>query len=187
MTPGLAEKAASRPGSLKRAGIAHCASPASAPVALFVGSERIDEFAHATRLAREGHDVIAVNPRETSAATAFRRAGGRFIRARIEELPQQSCRFDLICENYPYPSGRRYVPPRSFALARLSLLKPGGRWILVTESRRYASLLKAVVDYDGDISARFHSTLSSLSIHEAPPSFYPRAKTRFRLAFHRRR
>jgi hypothetical protein len=185
MTHGLAEKVASRLGNLRPEGIAHCASPVSTPGALFVGSERIDEFAHAMRLAREGHDVIAINPRETSAATAFRRAGGRFIRARIEELPPQSCRFDVICENYPYPSGRRYVPPRSFALARLSLLKPGGRWILVTESRRYASLLKAVVDYDGDISTKFRSTLSPLSIREAPPSFYPRAKTRFRLVFHR--
>jgi SAM-dependent methyltransferase len=152
---------------------------------LFVGPERGNEFAHALRLTRRGHDVIAINPRETASAEAFRRVGGKFIRARIEELPPGPCRFDLICENYPYPSGRHYVPPRPFALARLSLLRPGGKWVLVTESPRYASLLKSVGDYDDDVSARFRSTLSPLPIDEAPPSSYPRAETRFRLIFQR--
>jgi hypothetical protein len=160
--------------------------PANAPQkVLFVGAERRDEFVHAMRLSSRGHDVIAINPRETAWARAFRHEGGKFIRARIEDLPAESCRFDLVCENYPYPSGRHYVPPRPFALARLSLLKPGGKWILVTESPRYASLLKAVIDYDADVSARFRGTLSPLSINAAPPSFYPQAKTRFRLVFQR--
>jgi|SRR5215831_1821305 len=152
---------------------------------LFVGPERDDEFAHALRLSTKGHDVIAINPRETASAKAFRRAGGTFIRARIEDLPPESCRFDLICENYPFPSGRHYVPPRPFALARLSLLKPGGKWILVTESPRYASWLKSVGDDDNDVRTRFRATLSPLAIHEAPPSSYPRAETRFRLVFQR--
>ena len=152
---------------------------------LFIGPERGNEFAHALRLTRRGHDVIAINPRETASAAAFCRAGGKFIHARIEDLPPELCRFNLICENYPYPSGRHYVPPRPFALARLSLLRPGGKWILVTESARYASLLKSVGDCDDDVSARFRSTLSPLSIDEAPPSFYPRAKSRFRLIFQR--
>lgn len=152
---------------------------------LFVGAERGHEFAHAMRLICQGHDVIAINPRETVGARAFRRAGGRFVRARIEDLPPMSCRFDLICENYPYPSGRHYVPPGAFARARLSRLKPGGRWILVTESPRYASLLKGVGDYDDAVRARFRSTLSALSTDEAPPSSYPRADTRFRLTFQR--
>jgi hypothetical protein len=152
---------------------------------LFVGAERGDEFAHALQLTCQGHEVIAINPRETASAKAFRQAGGKFIRARIEDLLAESYRFDLVCENYPYPSGRHYVPPRPFALARLSLLKPGGKWILVTESPRYASLLKAVVDCDNDVSARFRSTLSPLSINQAPPSAYPQAKTRFRLVFQR--
>jgi hypothetical protein len=157
--------------------------PRFAQNVLFVGAERGDEFAHAMRLLCQGHDVVAINPRETASAKAFRRGGGRFIRARIEDLPPQSCRFDLICENYPYPSGQHYVPPRPFARARLSRLKPGGRWILVTESPRYASLLKGVGDYDDAVRARFRSTLSALSTDEAPPSSYPRADTRFRLTF----
>ncbi len=152
---------------------------------LFIGPERCDEFAHALRLSCQGHNVIAINPRETLAAKKFRRAGGRFIRARLEDLPPKCCRFDLICENYPYPSGRHYVPPRAFAIARLARLKPGGRWILVTESPRYASLLKAVGAHDGALRSRFRSTLSPLSIDEAAPSAYPRADRRFRLVFRR--
>jgi monoamine oxidase len=152
---------------------------------LFVGAERGDEFKDAMRFVCQGHDVMVINPRETASARAFRRAGGRFTRATIEDLPPKPCRFDLICENYPYPSGSHYVPPRPFALARLSLLKPCGKWILVTESPRYASLLKAIGDYDDDVRAGFRSTLSPLPIDEAPPSAYPRADTRYRLIFQR--
>jgi hypothetical protein len=159
--------------------------PRSAQNVLFVGAERGDEFALAMRLICQGHDVIAINPRETDSARAFRRAGGKFVRARIEDLPPESCRFDLICENYPYPSGRYYVPPGAFALRRLSRLAPGGRWILVTESPRYTSLLKAVGDYDDAVRRNFTVTLSSLAPSEAPASLYPRRETRFRLIFQR--
>jgi hypothetical protein len=161
-------------------------SPSTQSV-LFVGAERSDEFADAMRLARDGHDVIVVNPRETTAARAFRRAGGTILRARVEQLPRACCRFDVICENYPYPSGRHYVPPRDFALARLALLTPGGRWVLFTESARYASLLKAVVDYDETVQGRVRASLSSLPPSSAPPSSYPASNTRFRLVVKRRR
>src|SRR5215510_15896918 len=185
MMLGRAHKAASGLRNRQLERVAYGTPPRYAPNVLFVGAERNDEFAHAMRLAFKGHNVMAVNPRKTAAAEAFRQAGGRFIRARIEELPPESCRFHLICENYPYPSGRSYVPPRPFALARLSLLKPGGKWILVTESPRYASLLKAVGDYDDDVQARFRSTLTALPVDEAPPTSYPRVDTRFRLTFQR--
>ena len=166
-----------------------CSSFVSRPATqavLFVGAERADEFADAMRLAGQGHDVIVINPRETYAAKAFRRAGGTFVRARIEQLPPACCRFDLICENYPYPSGRHYVPPRAFAVTRLSRLAPGGRWVLFTEAARYATLLKAVGDYDEVVQRRFRVGLSSLSSREAPRSAYPSAGTRFRLVFERR-
>jgi hypothetical protein len=162
-------------------------SPCATQAVLFVGAERADEFADAMRLAREGHDVIVTNPRETAAARAFRRAGGTFVRAGIEQLPIACCRFDVICENYPYPSGRHYVPPRDFALARLTRLAPGGRWVLFTESARYASLLKAVADYDDAVQGRVAASLSSISPGAAPPSSYPPSSTRFRLIFKRRR
>jgi hypothetical protein len=171
---------------LRRQYCADSVSPCATQSVLFVGAERVDEFADAMRLAREGHDVIVVNPRETAAARAFRRAGGSFIRAKIEQLPTACCRFDVICENYPYPSGRHYVPPRDFALTRLARLAPGGRWVLFTEAARYATLLKAVGDYDVDVQGRFSARLSSLAPELAPLSAYPSAGTRFRLIFERR-
>jgi hypothetical protein len=158
-------------------------SPCATQSVLFVGAERADEFGDAMRLAREGHDVIVINPRETRAVRAFRRAGGTFARARVEQLPIACCRFDVICENYPYPSGRHYVPPRAFAVARLVRLAPSGRWVLFTEAARYATLLKAVGDYDEAVQRRFRVQLSSLSLQQAPPSTYPAAGTRFRLIF----
>jgi hypothetical protein len=167
--------------SLRGNEYSHCSSPCIQNI-LFVGTERGDEFSHPLRLVRQGHDVIAVNPRETSAARMFRQTGGNFLRGRIEDLPPESCGLDLICENYPFPSGRHSLPPRTFALSRLSR----GRWILVTQSPRSASLLKAVGDSD-NMRERFASTLSRLTIDEAPPSSYPRAETRFRLVLQRRR
>lgn len=162
-------------------------APRSRMAVLLIGPERPDEFADALLLARKGHDVMVVNPRETPAARAYQCAGGSFVRARIEDLPPACCQFDLICENYPYPSGRHYVPPRPFALARLSLLGPGGRWVLFTEAARFASLLKGAVDYDPDLQGRFDAVLTSLSPDEAPPSAYPPVSTRFRVIFRRLR
>ena len=152
---------------------------------LFVGAERPDEFADAMRLICQGHTVMVINPRETSSATAFRRQGGNFVRARIEQLPPECCQFDVICENYPYPSGRHYVPPRAFVLARLARLARAGRWILFTEATRFATRAKAVVDYDGILPGRFKARLSALSPGQAPPSTYPPVASRFRLIVER--
>jgi hypothetical protein len=163
------------------------ASPCAARRVLFVGAEQPDEFSDAMRLACRGHDVMVINPRQTAAATAFRAGGGNFVRARIEQLPPGCCRFDIICENYPYPSGRHYVPPRTLALARLARLAPGGRWILFTESGRLATLVKAVGDYDETVRRRHRVALSSVSPGRAPPSRYPRRSSRYRLIFERRR
>jgi monoamine oxidase len=147
---------------------------------LFVGAERGDQFVC------QGHGVTAINPRETGSVRGFRRTGGKFIRARIEDLPPESCRFDLICENYTHASAQHHMPARSFALARLSRLKPAGRWILVTAWPRYASLLKAVGDYDEAVQRNFTVTLSRLAPDEAPSSLsYSRGETRFRLIFQR--
>jgi hypothetical protein len=166
----------------------HCSDIAAdrgARRVLFVGTERPDEFADAMRLACRGHCVLVVNPRKTAAAAAFRRKGGRFIQTRIEQLPHGVAAFDVICEYYPYPSGRNYVPPRPFALARLSRLAPGGRWVLFTESPRFATLLRAVADYDPAAQGTFRVSLSPVSTDEAPPSTYPPVSTRLRLVFER--
>jgi hypothetical protein len=154
---------------------------------LIIGAERADEFADALRMACVGHNVTVVNPRETFAAREFKRKGGAFIQGRVEELPPACKCFDVICENYPYPSGENYVPPLAFAEARLSRLPRGGRWILFTEAVRFASLLKAVVDFDDNLPGKFSCTLSRVPLHRAPPSTYPPGDTRFRLIFQRMR
>jgi hypothetical protein len=128
---------------------------------------------------------MVVNPRETHAARTFCARGGKFVRARIEQLPQEYCRFDVICENYPYPSGRHYVPPRPFAQARISRLAPGGRWVLFTESARFASMLKAVGDYDM-LGGEYRMALASVPSDVAPPSTYPSINSRYRLIVERR-
>jgi len=152
---------------------------------LLVGAERQDEFAVALRLMEQGHEVTVVNPRETSAAREFQARGGTLIRARVEQLPLACRHYDVICENYPYPSGEHYVPPRTFALARLSRLAPCGRWVLFTEAVRFATLIKAVAEYDADLQGNFIVSLASVSADSAPPSHYPPVDSRFRLIFER--
>ncbi len=152
---------------------------------LFVGPERADEFESALRLTDLGHSVIAVNPRETSAARCFQQLGGTFVKVRIEQISRGSAGFDLILENYPYPGGRHYHPPRSFALARLSRLTVNGRWIVFTESARYATLVKAVVDHDVAPSGRYCAKLYSVPSKAAPPSCYPPIEARYQLIVRR--
>ena len=154
---------------------------------LIIGAERPDEFADALRMACLGHNVTVVNPRETFAAREFKRKGGTFIQGRLEELPPACKCFDVICENYPYPSGENYVPPLAFAEARLSRLSRGGRWILFTEAVRFATLLKAVTDFDENLPGKFSCALSRVPLHRAPASTYPPGDTRFRLIFQRMR
>jgi hypothetical protein len=152
---------------------------------LFIGSERPEEFREALALGSRGNQVVVVNPKETDAARRFRLASGRFLAVRIEDLPPHCGSFDFIRENYPYPSGRHYVPPRPFALARLRRLAPNGRWILYTEAARFATLLKAVVYYRPRISQRFEVQLTRVPLDTAPPSDYPPTTTRYRLTFRR--
>jgi hypothetical protein len=155
---------------------------------LFVGAERTDEFETALRLLSCGHNIIAVNPRETPAAMKFQQAGGTFLRGRIEELSTRGyCGFNLILENYPYPSGRHYVRPPAFALARLARLAPGGKWILYTESSRFASLLKTAVQHSPLLTNRFRLRVAKIPLDAAPPSDYPQIDTRYRLILERRR
>jgi hypothetical protein len=156
---------------------------------LFVGSERPDEFAYAIRLACQGHAVAVVNPRETAAARAFRNDGGRFIRARIEDLPLRFGQFHVICENYPYPypPALGYDATRAFALARLERLAIGGRWVVFSESGRLATNLAAVARHEAAVRHRFRLRFSDLSSVLAPRTAYVRRKTRFRLMFQRLR
>jgi hypothetical protein len=152
---------------------------------LLVGAETPDEFRDAATLVRKGHVVVIVNPRVSRPARLFRAAGGWFMPARLEHLPVSLGRFDLICENYPYPSGRYSVPARTFAGERLARLARGGRWILFTENSRYARELKRAVE-SGPHAGCFSVRISRLAEELAPASLYPPVRTRFRLTFERR-
>ena len=160
--------------------------PASQNSVLFVGAERADEFANALRMVVRGHEVTVVNPRRTTPARAFQRQSGRFVTLRVEQLPCKSGPFDTICENYPYPLRRYSGPAKRFAMARLQRLAPGGRWIVFTESQRFATALKALADFDDDVARDFTLRSSVVSARDAPPSTYPPVNTRFRLIFRRR-
>jgi hypothetical protein len=156
---------------------------------LFVGSERPDEFAYAMRLACQGHIVAVVNPRETAAARAYRTDGGRFIQARIEDLPLRFGQFHVICENYPYPYplALGYDVTRAFAAARLERLAIGGHWVVFSESGRLATALADVARHEAGVRRRFRLQFSELSSALAPRSAYPLKKTRYRLMFQRLR
>jgi hypothetical protein len=98
----------------------------SAQNVLFAGAERGDDFAHAMRLICQGHSIIAIDPQESAAARAIRRAWGQVIRARIEDSQLASCRFDLICEDYPSVPGQRKQHPAGTTPLRASVRMPGG-------------------------------------------------------------
>jgi hypothetical protein len=101
-------------------------------------------------------------------------------------LPREACCFDLIRENQLYPTEQHYLSARLFVLARLSRLKKRGRWILVTQSPRYASFLRAVGDYDEAVQRNFTVSLSSLAPGQVPCTLHPGGKACFRLIFQRR-
>jgi len=154
---------------------------------LFVGAERPDEFARAMRLACQGHIVTVVNPRLTGAAQAFRNGGGRFIQARVEDLPHRLGQFHVICENYPYPypPALGYAAARAYALARLARLAIRGRWVVFTESTRLTATLAAVARHETAVRCGFRLRFAELSPVLAPLSAYLRRKTRYRLIFQR--
>jgi hypothetical protein len=77
------------------------------------------------------------------------------------------------------------VPAVPFTRARLGRLARGGRWILFTESLRYARALKAAVENALE-GAKFNVRVSRVSQHRAPASSYPPVDARFRLIFERR-
>jgi hypothetical protein len=153
---------------------------------LIIGAERPDEFAAAERYGLS-NCVTVSNPRVTPAARIFWSRGGSFWPSPIANLPPDRSQFDEIREHYPYPSGRHYVPPLPFLWERLSRLAPGGRWILYTESPRYASLLVAAIAYHPRLAPRFKVRFAKLPLGAAPPSGYPQRATRYRLIFKRRR
>ena len=166
---------------------------------LAVGAERPEEFAAALRRARSCDRVIVVNPRRTRAAKSFVYSGGNFLQAPIEDLPKELGPFDLVFENYPFTVGlvegvcekdpcpfwRSSRAVRDYAVPRLKQLRPGGRWILWTESPGLARALRRLVLTGPSLSRHFAVRIHSATRRRAPPSSYPYLQTRYRVIIER--
>jgi hypothetical protein len=145
---------------------------------LIIGAEQRGEFAEAMRQMQQGHQVTVVNPIVTQAAQRYSALGGDFRPIPLEMLPSQY-RYHLIWENYPYPL-ERTPQTLDFARQRFNRLKPGGRWVVITEHREFADTLKDIARTHG-----LAATLSRISLQQAPPAapryVHPQVKERYRL------
>jgi hypothetical protein len=136
-----------------------------------VGPETEEEFAYALNVNSRGGKATAVNPARTDAANRFVAKGGNFVQGKVEALPQRP-EFDIIREDYPYPTGN-YVDTAA-TNARVSRLKPGGSWVVVTEKVDYADALEAAGQMQGATVTRtelppFHEGVP-VSAHPKDPS-----------------
>ena len=148
---------------------------------MIVGAETAEEFAYARQVSAQGGNVTVVNPTVTGEAKAFMRSGGHFVQARIEDLPRQPG-FNLIREDFPFPTGPVFTPAASFILARVARLAPGGRWVVMTESAEFAEAVEGVARLQG-VTVRGTCVAP---YHEAvPASVYPREIGRYVLIIER--
>jgi hypothetical protein len=146
---------------------------------LLVGPETESEFAWAREVASRGHDVTAVNPNVTPAASTFVQAGGQFVPGQIESLPRATA-YGLIREDFPFPLGPMFQPTAAFAAERIDRLLPGGRWVVATESEEFATTLCAVAELQGVVA---HSYEIAAAHEGAPQSSHPRESYRVVLVF----
>ena len=103
---------------------------------LVVGPETEAEFQYALDVNARGGKAIAVNPLKGAAADRFVKQGGTFVEGTVKSLPKDAV-FDTIREDFPYPSGK-YIDGQ-MVNARLTRLRPGGGWVVVTESEEFAT------------------------------------------------
>jgi Domain of unknown function (DUF4157) len=142
---------------------------------LVVGAETEAEFAYALERTAAGQRVTVVNPRATEAADAYSKAGGNFIKGKIESLPKEPV-FDLIREDFPYPTGKHLRTIESVS-ERLARLKSGGRWVIITEeAEEFLPTLESAARSKG---AKV-TTYPVPAAHEGTPqSSYPKGHSRF--------
>jgi hypothetical protein len=113
---------------------------------LIVGPESEEEFAYGLKVNAQGGKATAVNPVRTDAAGRYVNKGGEFVQGKVENLPQRA-EYDIIREDYPYPTGNYLDIPS--ANARISRLKPGGSWVVMTEKPEFADALEAAAKTQG--------------------------------------
>ena len=130
---------------------------------LVVGPESEAEFQYALKVNDSGGNAVAVNPVRSAAADDFVKAGGEFVEGKIESLPQDS-KFDIIREDFPYPTEWLDMPA---ANARISRMKPGGTWVVATEREGFATALTASAKGQG---AKVECYQIEALAHEATPN-----------------
>ena len=142
---------------------------------LVVGAETEAEFGYARGVASKGQRVDVVNPTETAAAKTFKAEGGNFVKGKIESLPAEPT-YNLIREDFPYPTGASITTIEGVG-ARLARLKPGGRWVVVTEAKaEFLPTLKAEATRRGARVTQYGIPQA----HEgAPQSGHPKGPERF--------
>jgi len=140
---------------------------------LLVGPETEDEFQYAQKVNSSGGKATAVNPVKSPAADKFAAGGGEFVQGDVAKLPKGG-QYDIIREDYPYPTGK-FVDTAG-AAERISRLKPGGSWVVVTEKPDFADSLQAAATLQGARSTRYQLP----QFHEGTPvSNHPRDAGRF--------
>lgn len=147
---------------------------------LLVGPETEAEFSYARSIIAGGGKVTCVNPVKKAAADRFIAAGGEFVQGEVGSLPDQAV-FDFIREDFPYPTGN-YI---DFAqtTARITRLKPGGAWVVVTEAEDFANTLEAAAEMKG---AKVLKRIFAAAHEAAPISSHPKDSARFALIIMRK-
>ncbi len=146
---------------------------------LVVGPETEAEFDYARKVEAGGGRATCINPVKSPAAARFELHGGTFVQGKIQQLPDDAC-FDIIREDFPYPTGNYIDFPA--VQARLSRLKPGGSWVVVTEKPDFASTLEVAAQHGGASVLRREFPFA----HDgAPVSLHPRDKSRIALVISR--
>ena len=141
---------------------------------LVVGAETAGEFKYALGVTKKGGNVIVANPKVTDLARKYKKSGGTFFAGNIEKLPS-SAKFNLIREDFPYPV-KVFPLTKEFVKARLIRLKPGGTWVVITESPKFVKTLEAV----GTVIKRRVIVKEIPRYHKATPhSLHPKRNTRF--------
>ncbi len=146
---------------------------------LVVGPETETEFDYARKIDAGGGQATCINPVRTPAAARFELGGGRFVQGKVEELPADVC-FDIIREDFPYPTGNYIDFPA--VNARITRLRAGGMWVVVTEKPDFAATLEAAARLGG---ARVLARELPFKHDAAPVSSHPRDTSRIALVISR--
>jgi hypothetical protein len=147
---------------------------------LLVGPETEAEFDYARSVMANGGRVTAVNPVRSPAAERFIAEGGHFVQGEVGSLSPKA-EFDIIREDFPYPTGN-YIDPGESA-ARITRLKPGGAWVVVTEATDYANTLVAAAELNK--ASNVLRAMFLAADEAAPVSAHPRALSRTALVITR--